>query len=94
MSHHHSALHRNRWAIVRRYVFERDGWRCVECGRAGKLECGHITSLECEPRQDPYDVNGLQTLCRECHIAKTAKVNRCEPTPGELVWYDLVNELL
>ena len=42
---HHSLNHR-RWAAVRRFVLERDGWRCVHCGRAGRLECDHITPLE------------------------------------------------
>ena len=62
MSRHHTRLRAWRWARVRRVVFERDGWRCVECGQAGRLECDHVTPLEREPGQDPYDPNGLQTL--------------------------------
>ena len=46
------------------------------CGRAGRLECDHINPLEREPGQDPYDPNGLQTLCRTCHLAKTADERR------------------
>ena len=46
------------------------------------------------PGQDPYDPNGLQTLCRACHIAKTARDNRRPPTPAELAWRDLVAELV
>ncbi len=63
------------------------------CGRAGRLECDHINPLEREPGQDPYDPNGLQTLCRSCHIAKTAGENRRPPTPAEMAWRNLVNEL-
>ncbi len=94
MSRHHTLFHAHRWATVRRYVFERDGHRCVECGKAGRLECDHITSLEREPGQDPFDPNGLQTLCRSCHIEKTARENRRELTPAEAAWRELVTAML
>ena len=94
MSKHHTHLHAKRWAAVRRFVFERDGWRCVECGRAGRLECDHVTPLQREPGQDPYDVNGLQTLCRGCHVEKTRRENRRERTAGELAWRALAQSML
>ena len=93
MSRHHTHLNACRWSIIRRAVFERDGWRCVMCGRAGRLEVDHITPLQSEPGQDPYDPNGLQTLCRACHIEKTQIENRRELTPDELAWRALVAEL-
>ena len=62
-------------------------------GRAGRLECDHVTSLERKPRQDPYDPNGLQTLCRACHLAKTADERRPALTPAQLEWQTLVREL-
>ena len=93
MSRNHAYLNTCRWAAVRRAVFERDGYRCVMCGRAGRLECDHITPLEHNPGQDPYDMNGLQTLCRACHIEKTARENRRELTPAEDAWRELVAEL-
>ena len=77
---------------MRRAVFERDNFRCVECGRGGRLECDHVTPLRREPGQDPYDPKGLQTLCRACHIAKTAHENRRPLTPAELAWRALVAE--
>ena len=46
------------------------------CRRAKKLECDHITPMQREPGQDPYDPNGLELLCRRCHIGKTARENR------------------
>ena len=58
------------------------------------LECDHVTPLEREPGQDPYDPNGLQTLCRRCHIQKTARENRRSLTPAEAAWQALVVELL
>ena len=93
MSRHHTYLNARRWDAARRIVFDRDSWRCVECGRAGKLECDHIAPLEREPGQDPYDPNGLQTLCRSCHVEKTRQENRREPTPAEQAWRELVAEL-
>ena len=94
MSRHHTHLHARRWAAARRSVFERDDWRCVECGRAGRLECDHVVPLQREPGQDPYDPNGLQTLCRDCHLAKTATENRRPFTLAEAAWRELVAEML
>ena len=94
MSRNHERLHAQRWAWVRRAVFQRDEYRCIECGMAGRLECDHVTPLEREPGQDPYDMNGLQTLCRECHIKKTRRENGRELTPDEIAWREAVDELL
>ena len=94
MSHHHTHLNARRWAAVRRAVFERDGWRCFECGRAGRLEADHITPMQREAGQDVYDPNGLQTLCRACHIEKTRCENRRPLTPAELAWRSLIVEML
>ena len=44
MSRHHTHLNARRWAAVRLAVFKRDGL-CVMCGRAGKLECDHISPV-------------------------------------------------
>ena len=93
MSHHHTRLHARRWQAVRRAVFERDNFRCCECGKAGRLEVDHVTPLQREPDQDPFDLDGLQVLCRSCHIKKTARENRRPLTPAELAWRELVAEL-
>ena len=94
MSRYHTHLNSRRWAAVRRAVFERDGWRCCECGRAGKLECDHVTPLQREPSQDPVDPHGLQSLCRSCHIEKTRRENRRPLTPAETAWRALVAEMV
>ena len=94
MSRNHARLNARRWARVRRAALERDGWRCVQCGRAGRLECDHVIPLEVDPGQNPYDPAGCQTLCRDCHIAKTAAENRRAPTPAESAWRELVAEML
>ena len=54
MSRHHTRLNACRWDPVRRAVFERDHFRCVGCGSAGRLEADHVTPLQREPGQDVY----------------------------------------
>ena len=58
-----------RWRTFRREVFERDGYRCRKCGRAGRLECDHIRPLS--RGGAPFEIANAQALCRTCHIAKT-----------------------
>ena len=94
MSRYHTRLNPRRWAAVRRAVLNRDNFRCVECGRAGKLEVDHIVPMQREPGQDVYNPNGLQTLCRTCHIEKTRRENRRTLTPAESAWRALVAEML
>ena len=95
MSRRHLPLFRTRrWKAVRRAVFDRDGWRCLMCGRPGRLECDHVTALEREPGQDPWDMNGLQTLCRACHIEKTRRENARVLGPRALAWRAFVSEVI
>lgn len=91
MSRHHARLPSRRWELVRRAVFERDGWRCVLCGGAGRLEADHVVPLA--RGGAPFDMANLQTLCRTCNIAKDRAENSREPTAAELAWRDLVDEL-
>ncbi len=43
---------------------------------------------------DPYDLANLQTLCRTCHISKTAEENRREPSPEQLDWRRMLEEMI
>ena len=92
MSYHHVHLKASRWAAVRHIVFERDNYRCNECGRAGHLECDHVRPLD--KGGDPWDPDNLQTLCRSCHIAKTREENRRPLTEAEVAWRALVTEMI
>ena len=95
MSRYHDRLLRSwRWKVTRRQVFERDGYRCRNCHRSGRLECDHVVPLE--RGGDPYDVDNLQALCRACHIRKTAAERPPRPEPPDDVkaWRRLVDELL
>ena len=86
-------IDRRRWARVRSAVFRRDGYRCCACGRAGRLECDHVTPLHVDPHQDPYDLEGCQTLCRTCHVAKTAGENSLPVAPDRQAWIDLLRRM-
>ena len=88
MSLNHLRLNARRWALVRRQVLERDGWRCRACGRPGRLEVDHVRPLELQG--EPWELGNLQTLCRGCHISKSAKENRRQLTPAELRWRALL----
>lgn len=60
-----------RWRQKRLEVFERDGWRCTECGKAGRLECHHVKPITSAALW--FDDDNLATICRGCHIEKTRK---------------------
>ena len=57
-----------RWASVRAYVLDRDGWRCRGCGRPGRLEVHHVAPLA--DGGDAYDAGNLETRCLSCHFAE------------------------
>ena len=88
-SRHHAALDRRRWQWTRLKVFERDNWRCVRCERAGRLEADHVVPLHKGGAE--YDMANLQSLCRQCHILKTAGENE-RPDPARDRWRALVRE--
>ena len=60
-----------RWQAVRRAVFERDGLKCVLCGRMGLIECDHRQPIV--RAGDWFAMSNLQCLCRSCHIQKSAQ---------------------
>ena len=92
MSRAHVRLNQRRWGHVRVQAFKRDGYRCVDCGRPGALECDHVVPLWRDPDQDPYALDGLATRCRGCHIAKTRAENT-RPDPERDAWRELVADI-
>ena len=90
-SKHFAALDKRRWQLLRLRIFERDNWRCVRCGKAGRLECDHIVPLE--RGGAPYDPANLQTLCKTDHIAKTRADTGKVPDLAREAWRELVAEL-
>lgn len=51
-----------------------------------------MTPLHVAPDQDAYELAGLQTLCRGCHVEKTARENE-RPDPERDAWRELVRGL-
>jgi 5-methylcytosine-specific restriction endonuclease McrA len=56
---------------LRRQVFERDGYRCRQCGSPDDLCADHIIP---EFRGGPATLENLQTLCRACNVRKGARL--------------------
>lgn len=53
----------------RQSVYERDGWRCLKCGRNKELTLDHITP---KSHGGGNEIDNLQTLCYDCNQAKGA----------------------
>ena len=90
MSRHHQRLDPRRWAAARRACFRRDGYRCRECGKAERVEAHHEPPMRADDDRDPYDVAGLVTMCRRCHIARHREDDM---TPGRADWLAFVEDL-
>ena len=91
LSIEHRKLDRKRWGAVRRLALVRDGYRCVKCNKAGRLEVDHVKPLS--KGGDPWNMDNLQTLCRGCHIAKTRSEQPKQPSPAVTKWGKLVEDL-
>jgi hypothetical protein len=52
----------------REAVFNRDGYRCRDCGDASRLNAHHIIEWADDPAHR-FDVDNGVTLCVECHAA-------------------------
>ncbi|MBF7693458.1 HNH endonuclease [Acinetobacter pollinis] len=62
------------WRRLKQSIHERDNWTCCECGRVThKLECDHIINTA---QGGTDDESNLQSLCTDCHKAKTNKESK------------------
>ena len=75
--------HRELPRQLRRRILNRDGWRCTDCGTAGRLEVHHIQHAKNGGGDDPAN---LKTLCRFCHI----RIHLPPVDPKRKEWRDLV----
>ena len=85
MGFRHREIHRRRWANLRLKILDRDGYKCVLCGRHGQLEIDHIKPLT--NGGDIYNPNNLQTLCKFCHKLKTETETGSRPD-GRRAWME------
>lgn len=59
--------HSNEYKEWRNRVFERDGFKCQECGQVGSsLNAHHIKTFKDYPKLR-FDVSNGITLCEKCH---------------------------
>jgi 5-methylcytosine-specific restriction endonuclease McrA len=64
-----------RWQKKRLEIFERDGWKCLMCGRRDReLQAHHVIYKKREPWDYPDYL--YQTLCRDCHAERTEIVDK------------------
>ena len=75
------------WERIRRAVLDRDGWRCTECGKAGRLEVHHLVALRDGGNND---LANLAPVCIACHKA----IHRRPTVPEQDAWGRVVAEIL
>ena len=68
--HSKKVTHSRRWQAVRLAVLERDGYRCTDCGKGGRLEIHHIKAVRSAPHL-AFDPANLSALCPACHTKRT-----------------------
>ena len=83
MSRHHRETHNREWERIRQHVFDRDGHRCQDCRKAGRLEAHHMLELA---HGGTNDLSNLKTLCRDAISSFTGG----KEDPG---WAGMVKEL-
>lgn len=65
------------WDTIRRSVYRRDNYCCVNCGKAGgsegdaELHADHVVPRSRDGVDEPHN---LRTLCRDCHEARHARI--------------------
>jgi hypothetical protein len=59
-----------RWKRLRASVLDRDGHACRSCSSTERLEVDHVHEIE--DGGSWSDPANLQTLCRDCHTAKSS----------------------
>lgn len=74
------------WRRKRELILRRDGYRCQECKRYGRITPAvtvhHIHHLEDRPDLALVSSN-LVSLCRQCHNAKHPEKGGARPGSGE-----------
>ena len=68
-SYHHKVRCTPEWREWRTAVYERDGYKCLDCGSNENLEPHHIIPVRDEQnRHLLFSITNGVSLCRECHM--------------------------
>ena len=90
MSRHHKSL--RGWATARKKALNLAGYRCSECGKAGRLEVHHIHALD--SGGDGLVQENLKALCRSCHLdLERHKSSPAVHVQGQQEWADYLKGL-
>lgn len=60
---------------LRKQIFERDGYQCVDCGATERLECDHIIPVS---KGGSNEEANLQTLCKPCNARKRDRIRKSD----------------
>ncbi|MGX5913939.1 HNH endonuclease [Aliidiomarina sp. Khilg15.8] len=70
----HQRGYGSNWEKLRRIVLERDEHLCLSCVAAGIYTQGtHVDHIKPKAQGGDDSMDNLQTLCKTCHEAKTAR---------------------
>ncbi len=78
-----------RWPALRQQALRRDGFKCVKCSSRHKLQVDHIKPVRDAPELS-FEIENLQTLCRQCHSSKTREEIHGPVNPDRESWRNLV----
>jgi len=68
-SYHHKVRCTPEWREWRKSIYERDGYKCLDCGSNENLEPHHIIPVRDEQnRHLLFAITNGVSLCRECHM--------------------------
>jgi 5-methylcytosine-specific restriction protein A len=82
-----------RWPALRQQALRRDGFACVKCGKAGRLEVDHIQPVRTRPEL-AFILDNLQCLCISDHTRKSHLECGHPPVkPERVAWLKAVREL-
>ena len=77
------------WNKRRRRVYQRDNYKCQECGKKGgkkgnaELQAHHIVP---KSKGGSHDLKNLKTLCRSCHAKAHSHLGAAKHRPQKGFW--------
>ena len=85
---------------LRHFVFNRDGYKCKECGATNEETTLHIDHIKPVAKGGTNDPSNLQILCEKCNLAKHTdewvggKVSKRRNFKGEITYTEAKRERL